>query len=515
MVYREVTMLEIKEVARLWLAGVPKKRIADQLGLDPKTVRRYVQAAAQVDLAPGQELTEEAVCALVSVLHTPRGRPAGLTRELCTDHRDFIEAHLRSGLRLTKIHRLLHRQGVQLPYISLYRFAVAELGFGQQAPTVAVADGEPGDECQLDTGWTGSFEPNADGRRSRFRSWIFTPGVSRYRFVYPVLQETTGTAIEACEAAWEFYDGIFRTLIPDNTKAIVDRADPLTPRFTAGFLEYAQARGFQIDPARSRHPRDKPRVERSVSFVRDDCFAGEPIPDLERARVRASFWSREEAGLRRHSRTGRLPREHFETMEQSLLLPAPLEPYDVPIWAHPVVARDQFAQVAKALYSLPTRLRGRTLTARADLILVRFYHEGQLVKTHPRKPPYGRSTDPSDFPEHKTAYAMRDVTFLQRQAEHHGEAIGLLAAKILEVTLPWTRMRRVYALLGLVRRYGPERVEAACRIALAADLDDVRRIERMILCNTPPPEATVTAPAVAGRFLRPRNHFTVHGGTQP
>jgi DNA-binding CsgD family transcriptional regulator len=39
-------MLEIKEVACLWLAGMPKKRIADQLGLDRKTVRRYVQAAA-------------------------------------------------------------------------------------------------------------------------------------------------------------------------------------------------------------------------------------------------------------------------------------------------------------------------------------------------------------------------------------------------------------------------------------------------------------------------------------
>jgi hypothetical protein len=199
----------------------------------------------------------------------------------------------------------------------------------------------------------------------------------------------------------------------------------------------------------------------------------------------------------------------------SALLPAPCEPYDVPIWAHPVVARDQFAQVAKALYSLPTRFLGRTLTARADLVLVRFYHEGQLIKTHPRKPPYGRSIDPSDFPEHKTAYAMRDIAFLQREAERHGEAIGHLAAKILAVTLPWTRMRRVYALLGLVRRYGPERVEAACRIALAADLDHVRRIERMILCNTPPPEPTGTASAVASRFLRLPDHFTFQGGPQP
>ena len=44
--YREVTMIEVREVLRLRGAGLPKKRIAAQLGLDPKTVRRYLEAAA-------------------------------------------------------------------------------------------------------------------------------------------------------------------------------------------------------------------------------------------------------------------------------------------------------------------------------------------------------------------------------------------------------------------------------------------------------------------------------------
>src|SRR6266851_1076803 len=53
MAYREVTMLEVKEVLRLWLDGVPKKRIAAQLRVDRKTVRRYVAAAVARGLAPG------------------------------------------------------------------------------------------------------------------------------------------------------------------------------------------------------------------------------------------------------------------------------------------------------------------------------------------------------------------------------------------------------------------------------------------------------------------------------
>jgi transposase len=81
---------------------------------------------------------------------------------------------------------------------------------------------------------------------------------SRHRFVYPTFEETTARAIEACEAAWTFFGGIFKVLIPDNTKAIVIGPDPLAPRITPAFLEYAQARGFHIDAARARHPQDKP-----------------------------------------------------------------------------------------------------------------------------------------------------------------------------------------------------------------------------------------------------------------
>jgi transposase len=60
---------------------------------------------------------------------------------------------------------------------------------------------------------------------------------------------------------------VFRTLIPDNFSAVVDGADPLEPRFNQAFVEYAQARGFKIDPARVRSPQDKPRVKRQVQFA--------------------------------------------------------------------------------------------------------------------------------------------------------------------------------------------------------------------------------------------------------
>ena len=509
-------MVEIKETLRLWLGGVPKARIAVELGLDRKTVRRYITAAAKHGLADEAELTDEYTLALAAELNAPAGRGHGDSWARCVEHRAAIEAKLRQDVKLSKVRRLLARDGIDVPYATLHRFAISELGFGRVAATIPVADCGPGEEVQLDTGWVLQLEPEAaTGKRRRMRAWIFTAVRSRHRFAWPCLRETTESAIEACEAAWEFFGGIFRAVVVDNTKAIVQTADPLQPRLNVTFLEYAQARGFVVDTTRVRRPRDKARVERAVQTVRDDCFGGERIYTVEQARERARHWSLGEYGMRRHTRTQRMPREHFDAEEKAALLPPPTEPYDVPIWCDPKVARDQHAQVAKALYSLPTRLVGKTLRARADRVLVRFYEGHTLVKTHPRKPPGGRSTDPHDFPVEKTAYALRDVAFLQRQAYEHGDAVGRYAEALLDCRLPWTRMRRVYALLALTKKYGAARVAETCAIALDAQMLDVDRLKRMLERGVAQP-AAATAPRVIpmSRYLRPAAQYALPFSTK-
>ena len=238
MPYREVTMFEVKEVLRLWLSGVAKKQIAARLGLDPKTVRRYVKAAVAAGIHAEAALTDEPLVVLMGALHANPGRTHGDSWARCADQRAFIERLLKQQVRLSKIRRLLVRQGVRVPYPTLHRYAVAELGFGRTAATIPVADCGPGEELQIDTGWMTLLEPDETGRSRRIRAWIFTPVLSRYRFVYPCFAETTASAIEACEAAWGFYGGVFQTLLPDNTKAIVEQPDPLAPRLNVAFQGY-------------------------------------------------------------------------------------------------------------------------------------------------------------------------------------------------------------------------------------------------------------------------------------
>jgi transposase len=109
---------------------------------------------------------------------------------------------------------------------------------------------------------------------------------------------------------------VFAVVIPDNMKAIVDKADAIDPKLNDAFREYAQARGFAVDPTRIRSPRDKPRVERCVPYARSNFFAGEQFRDIGDCRARAKQWCAEVAGMRVHGTTRLRPAEVFVTDEQ-------------------------------------------------------------------------------------------------------------------------------------------------------------------------------------------------------
>jgi Mu transposase, C-terminal domain len=168
------------------------------------------------------------------------------------------------------------------------------------------------------------------------------------------------------------------------------------------------------------------------------------------------------------------------------------------------------AVVDKAFYSLPTQFCGKKLRARLDNNLVRFYLDYKLVKTHPRQAPGGRAIDRNDFPAEKTPYAMRDVDFLCQEAAKHGEHVRLFAVELAACDLPWTRMRQIYALLSLGKKYGSTRLEETCRRALDAEMADVWRLRRMLERATPEAPAVTHAGIIPiSRYFRPAAQYAL------
>jgi hypothetical protein len=497
---------EIREVLRAWLAGAGLRTAAARAGVDRKTARRYVTAAVEAGLARDSglaQLTDELVGQVAQAVRPVRPGGHGLGREQLEACHAEIEGWVRQGLTVVKIGVLLERRGIVVPYRTLHRFCAERCGYGRTAATtVRVADGEPGAECQLDFGYLGLLADPVTGRQRKVHALIFTACHSRHMFVWLSFTQTLAAFIAGCEAAWVFFGGVFKVLVPDNASAIVADADAVNPRFTAGWLDYAQHCGFATDPARVRSPKDKPKVERAVQYVRGNFFAGERFTGLADAQARAEAWCRDVAGMRIHGTIQARPAEVFAAHEAGLLLPLSL-PYDVPVFAKVKVHRDFHVEIGRALYSAPKEYLGCYLDARADSVLVKLFHCGQLVKTHPRQQPGRRVTDPADLPAEKTTYAMRDVASLAKAARRHGDAIGAYAERLLDTDLPWTKMRQVYRLLGLVRRYGPGPVDTACQRALDLDVVNVTKIASMLekaTENTPPPPRPATA--ATARFAR-------------
>jgi transposase len=512
MAYREVCVSEVREVLRIWLAGVGLRTVAAQSGVDRKTARRYVQAAEAAGVARNGDvgqLSDEVIGAVVAAVRPDRPAGHGSAWQLLLEHREQITTWVERGLSVVKIGTLLARRGVVVPYRTLHRFCVQCCGFGKGSLTVRVADGEPGSELQLDFGKMGLlFEPDAE-RRRLVHALIFTAVYSRHMFVWLSFAQTLQALIAGCETAWGFFGGCFKVLIPDNMSAVVADADAVNPRLTAGWLDYAQHCGFVTDPARVRRAKDKPRVERTVQYVRSSFWAGEQFLDLTDAQTRATAWCAEVAGQRVHGTIQARPAVVFAEREAGLLLPVPAA-YDVPIFATCKVHRDFHIEIGKALYSIPKLYIGQSVDVRVDSALVKIFHNGRLVKVHPRQRPGGRWTDPDDLPAEKVGYAMRDLHRLIAAARRHGKDVGIYAERLLDNPLPWTRMRAVYRLLGLARRYGDEAVSTACGKALELDVVSVTKIasmlERATVTSPPPPPRP--AAAAGGRFARDPGEYT-------
>ncbi len=518
MAYREIPVFEVREVLRLWLEGNGYRAIAILVPPDRKTITRLVEAAVGLGLDRDggvDQLSDEFVGSVIVALRPVPPERHGESWSTIEAHHEKVASWVTAGdVPARKMCELLARLGAVVPERTLNRYIAAKFGTPDRS-TVRVADGEPGSELQVDFGDLGMMFDEESGKRRKVRALVFTAAYSRHTFIWLCFAQNLATVIAGFEACWEFFGGVFAVVIPDNMKTIVDQADALTPGFNETFVEYAQSRGFVIDPARVRAPQDKPRVERTVAFVQGSFWAGENFGCLVEAQVAAEQWCRTRAGMRDHGTTHLHPIEVFNAQEAPLLLPAPTEPYDLPDYSTAKVHRDHHIQVGRALYSVPGDLIGTYVRAKADSKLVKIFSHGVLIKVHERTHVGGRRTDRADLPSEKTDYAMRDIASQKTKAAKRGDAIGVFVDTVLDGPLPWTRMRSVYALFRACDRFGNDRVNLACERAVDAECRAVKTVIGMVERALEAEQAAaepIPDNVIVGRFARDAAHFASRTG---
>lgn len=292
---------------------------------------------------------------------------------------------------------------------------------------------------------------------------------SRHLFVRPVIQMSLAAWVDAHVAAFGFFGGAPYRLVVDNLKAGVLTPDLYDPKLNRTYAELAHHYGTLIDPARAGKPKDKPRVERPMPYVRDSFFAGRAFASLPAMVEAAEAWSAEVAG-RRACRPlgGAQPLAVFQASEQHALVPLPTQPYELAVWSTPKVHPDCHVTVEGGLYSAPWRLIGCQVDARATSRLVELFVDGELVKTHVRTRKGGKQTDWGDFPPEKVAFLQRTPAWCRQRAAELGTHVTAVVTELLAGGA-LHHLRAVQAILRLTEGYGAQRLDAACARALAAD----------------------------------------------
>ncbi len=312
-----------------WYAGRPKVEVARSLGVDAKTVRRYVAAAEAAGMAPGGPPVAEEQWRVLARQWFPQLAGTGIRqvswREIALYHDRIGE--LLGVVPVSVIHqRLADEQGLEASVASVRRYVRAHF------PAVARQDevrmhrppSPPGAEAQVDYGYLGLWPDPATGRRRRVWAFSMVLPYSRHLFVRPTVSMTQRAWVEAHVAAFEFLGGVPGKITPDNLKAGVCKPDLYDPKINRGYAELAAHYGTLIDPARAYHPRDKATIEAQQRYIRSSFFAGRSWASLAAMTAGAETWCRAVAGQRRpRPLEGRTVAEVFAAEEAPALLPLP------------------------------------------------------------------------------------------------------------------------------------------------------------------------------------------------
>lgn len=261
------------------------------------------------------------------------------------------------------------------------------------------------------------------------------------------------------------------------------KPDLYDPKLNRAYAEMAGHYGCLIDPARARKPKDKPRVERPMPYIRDSFWRGRDFTSLAEMQTAAIDWCLGVAGARHHrSLEGAAPHSVFCAVEVCALGPLPREHFELARWSRPKVATDCHVKVDTALYSVPWRNIGRHVDARMSERLVEIFVDHTLIKTHPRIE-RGRATDWADYPPEKVAFFQRTPAWCRRRAAELGPAVAEIVADLMQVNA-LHRLRSVQGIIGLADQHDPTRVDAACRLALDVGDPTYRTVKGILAART-------------------------------
>lgn len=478
----ELKMAQVHAIEGLWRQGWSCRRIARELGIHRDTVRRHVkrlkgQAVKTSQVTAGSGSPAEPVPA-DSKPATEVTTGSVTSRSRCERYRDVIAAKLDQHLSAQRIYQdLVADAGYVGSYESVKRF-VRMLEAASPLPFRRI-ETEPGKECQVDFG-QGAWVERDGGRKKR--PWLFRIVLSHSRKAYSevVWQQTTENFIRAIENAFHSWGGRPETVVIDNLKAAVTKADWFDPVLNPKIEEFARHYGIVILPTKPAMPRHKGKIESGVNFAQENALKAKTFKGLAPQNEYLRHWESTVADLRIHGTTRRQVKKQFEEVERPALKPLPAERFPFFHEGRRRVHTDGHVEVERSYYSVPPELLGEEVWIRYDAKMVRVFNaKMEIVASHVRKEPGRFSTLDEHISSKKISAVEKGASWLLGRAQAIGTQAALWAKSVME-NRGIQGIRVVQGLLSLRKYHTMQQIDAACELALGHGAYRLQAIRALI-----------------------------------
>ena len=366
-----VRLGELIMILDLHRQGLSLSAIAQQTGLDRKTVRRYIERG------------------LEPPAYTPRPPCIGKIAAFGAYLRGRVAAY--PGLTASRLHRELRDLGFAGGYTAVKVFLrtirpSASAGFEVRFET------PPGRQAQVDFAHFRTVftdEPGIDRV-----VWLFSLVLGHSRMLWGrfVPQQDMQTVLHCHAAAFEALGGAPSEILYDRMRTVVAREVPQGgpddgPQaghivYNRTLVEFARHYGYLPKACKAYRAKTKGKVERPFRYIREDFFLGRSFRNRDDLNVQFRQWLDEVANARVHASTHRVVSEHFAE-EQPRLQPLPAGPFQAVLRLERRITKDGMVSVDGNLYSVPDTTRRRPVEVHSTANEVRILEQGAVIAVHP------------------------------------------------------------------------------------------------------------------------------------
>ena len=197
------------------------------------------------------------------------------------------------------------------------------------------------------------------GRRRRPHLFRGVLSHSRKGYSEAMWRQTAESFIRCLENAFRHFGGVTATVVIDNLKAGVIRADWFDPELNPKVVSFCEHYGTVILPTKPAMPRHKGKIESGVKYAQNNAVAGRTFSSLAEQNLFLAEWERTVADTRIHGTTRQQVGKLFATAEQPALRPLPAMVFPVFEEAPRTVHRDGYVEFRRTYYSVPPEYVGR------------------------------------------------------------------------------------------------------------------------------------------------------------